>query len=63
MDILEELEKLKLYHYQCEDRWYFCPLSDEGTSNEHIDQNSCICWAEKHNNKIDEIIKYFKENK
>lgn len=62
MNVIEELEKLRLYHYQCEDRWYSCPKSEEGTSNEYVDQDRCICDAEDHNKKLDEIIKYLKEN-
>ena len=58
MNITEELEKLKLKHHICvEDYWYNCPLSEDGCGDPDKELR-CDCGAEKHNNKIDEIIEY-----
>lgn len=59
MDVLAELEKLRLKHYECEDRWYSCPLSDDGCGNE-AEGNECNCVAEKHNAILDGIIQHLK---
>jgi len=49
--VLREMRKRK--HYECEDPWYSCPLSDEGCSNpNHGDDCTCIVsqihdWADR----------------
>jgi len=30
-------------HYECEDSWYSCPLSEEGCANEGKDKTRCNC--------------------
>lgn len=45
------LDVLRLSHHQCEDRWYSCPMSDEGCADER--QTECNCGALEHNAAID----------
>lgn len=55
-NVLAELEKLRLEHYECQgDCWFSCPLSGEC-----CDENTnrvCNCGASKHNELLDRIIK------
>ena len=30
-------------HYECEDSWYSCPLSEEGCANDGEDKTRCNC--------------------
>lgn len=60
MDLIKELESLKLEHYVCEDDpWYTCPKS--GQPHREIYEGECHCRADEHNEKLDEIIKELKE--
>ena len=56
MDVVKEILLLKQSHYECEDSWYSCPLSREGTCNEFQERGVCNCGAEKHNAKVDAIV-------
>lgn len=56
MDVLKELESLKMDHHYCEDGWYSCPKHPDGCLNDAQGED-CNCGAEQHNAKIDEIIK------
>jgi hypothetical protein len=66
MDIIKELEDMKLKHNICEDCWYSCPKSegqeDGGCCDDSADKNVCNCGADWTNNKIDEIIAELKKN-
>ena len=62
MDILTELEKLRLLHYECEDGWYSCPKSPDGSFNDNVGDD-CICGADRHNEILDKIINYLKAKK
>lgn len=55
MDILREIESLKIPHYSCEDYWYSCPKAEGGCAKEN--DGECDCSAEGHNAKVDEIIR------
>ena len=60
MDIVHELEKLRISHYQnYEDCWYSCPKSPDGCCNDNAG-DECTCGADKHNAKLDEILVYLK---
>ena len=52
--VIKRLEGLRRKHYDCEDRWYSCPLSEDGCCDER--QEGCTCGAEEHNAEIDVII-------
>lgn len=56
-EIIALIESLKLSHYECEDRWYSCPKSEEGTFNEFYNEDECNCGADEHNKTVDEVIK------
>jgi len=49
---LVELARRK--HYTCEDTWYNCPQSEEGSANDCAGVD-CNCGADKHNAKVDAI--------
>jgi hypothetical protein len=34
-----------IHHYECEDGWYSCPLSEGGCLNEAWPKNKCNCGA------------------
>lgn len=44
-----ELEKLRIAHYSCEDNWYSCPKSEDGCCNDMWPKDECNCGADKHN--------------
>ena len=50
----EALKSLRQSHYMCEDKWYSCPLSEEGCADER--QTECNCDAERINKIIDEAL-------
>ena len=58
LNIIQELENLKIGHYYCDDSWYSCPLSSEGCADDSIPQDECNCGASEYNERIDKIIKY-----
>lgn len=57
MDLIKEIESLKIKHYYCQDRWYSCPLHEDGCADDTLPKDECNCSAEDHNKKVDEIIK------
>ena len=57
MDIVKELEKLRMTHKCCEDCWYSCPKSEDGCCDER-EGDECNCGADQHNATLDSIIKY-----
>lgn len=58
MNLLKELEKLKIEHYQVdEDPWYSCPLADGGCADPDVPKGTCNCNAGTHNKRVDAIIK------
>ncbi len=44
-------------HYHCEDSYYSCPKSKGGCSNECYDEGECNCGADRHNDKVAELVK------
>lgn len=60
MNIIEELNKLRLEHYICNDNnFYSCELIyrvDLVHNPEIISE--CNCGADEHNKKLDKIIEY-----
>jgi hypothetical protein len=60
MDILKELEELRMWHKSCEDNWYSCPMSADGCSDDR-EEHKCNCGAEEHNNQLDKIIAFLSE--
>lgn len=49
---LTELEPLALReHFTCEDAWYNCPMSEEGSADEFKPKGMCDCGADEHNAK------------
>jgi hypothetical protein len=61
IDIFNELEKLRLSHYECDDCWYYCPES--GQCRRKLTDKKCGCVANSHNKTLDEIIEYLKSPK
>lgn len=57
MNILAELERLRLTHYICEDCWYSCPKSTEGCCDDN-QGSECNCGADAHNAILDGIKAY-----
>jgi len=54
-DLLEQLKKLAYRkHYNCEDSWYSCPLSEDGCYNDAAG-NECNCWA-RDNEKMEDLF-------
>jgi len=47
-------------HYECEDSWYSCPLSESGCANDCVGEE-CNCGAERHNKKIISAIEEITE--
>ena len=47
----ETLRARKRAHYECDDRWFSCPMSEEGCANDR--DNGCTCGAEAHNENTD----------
>lgn len=45
---------LRVPHYECEDCWYSCPKSTEGTCND-VKGPECDCGAEKYNAYIEAL--------
>ncbi len=43
-------------HYDCEDPWYSCPLSEEGCANEHIDKTVCTCGHDDRKQNVERLI-------
>lgn len=43
-------------HYNCEDNWYACPLSEDGCSNPMYAKDACNCGALRHNLQVDAIL-------
>ena len=48
--ITELVELAKRPHYQCEDSWYSCPMSQDGCANDAAE--GCDCGANDHNAKV-----------
>jgi hypothetical protein len=61
MDVLAELEKLRMNHNYCEDCWYSCPKAEDGCCDDTQGDN-CNCGADEHNAILDSIIKYISDN-
>lgn len=57
MNLIDELEKLRLKHHEGSDCWYSCPKSGE-SCKDHADKTECDCGADENNAKLDEIIEY-----
>jgi hypothetical protein len=57
MNIIKQLKKLRIDHFECEDRFYSCPKSRNGCYNDCAG-NSCDCGADNHNARINKIISY-----
>ncbi len=54
-DLIRQLADLaRRKHYTCEDSWYSCPQSEDGSANKHAG-TECDCGATKHNAKVDAI--------
>ncbi len=50
-ELRDEMRATK--HYECEDKWYSCPLSDEGCADER--QTDCTCNATVAHERADRI--------
>ena len=62
MDVLAELEKLRLDHLVVdEDCWYSCPESGECCNQ--YEGTGCNCGADDHNEILDGIIEWLKSPK
>ena len=57
LSLRAKIESLRLNHYECEDSWYSCPLSEGGCCDDT--RTGCHCSAEAHNRTLDEILALF----
>lgn len=55
-NIINLAEQAMQSHYTCEDAWYNCPLSEEGSLNEFKTNGQCDCGADEHNAKVQLLI-------
>ena len=55
MNIIDELEKLRRQHVDCEDPRYSCPKSPDGCIHEGAG-DECNCGADAHNYILDGVI-------
>lgn len=51
----EALESLRSRHYECEDRWYSCPESEDGCADDR-QGDECNCGANRRNEIIDAAL-------
>lgn len=59
---LERLSELaKRAHTDCEDRWYSCPKSEDGCSDDRRGPY-CDCGADKHNAEVDALMALIRSN-
>jgi hypothetical protein len=57
-DLIQQLAGLaRRKHYTCEDSWYNCPKSEDGSANDYAG-TECDCGADEHNAKVDAICAY-----
>lgn len=49
------IEKGQKRHYDCEDSWYACPLSEGGCANPAWDKTDCTCGASQYNEILDAV--------
>ena len=61
MNILTELEKLRIDHTDCEDGWYSCPKAKNGCLDDRAG-DACNCGADEHNAILDGVIAYMRSN-
>lgn len=47
-------------HYSCEDSWYSCPKSEDGSSDESAG-SECNCSADAHNEKVSNALADYTE--
>lgn len=59
-ELYNDIEKLKMHHYTCDDDWHSCPKSEEGCGNE-LQGDECTCGAEYTNDKIDSVLNKIKQ--
>ena len=57
LNIVKELEKLRVKHKYCEDCWYSCPKAEDGCCDKSKGEE-CICGADQHNAILDSIINH-----
>ncbi|MBD3260668.1 MAG: hypothetical protein GF334_03160 [Candidatus Altiarchaeales archaeon] len=60
MDLITELEKLRLEHFCCVDPFYSCPQAIGGCWNPDAG-TECDCGADEHNRQLEQVILFVKE--
>jgi hypothetical protein len=55
--VREALEKLRQKHLECEDSWYSCPKSEEGSANIDLSADECRCGADDANAIIEQALR------
>lgn len=58
INLLEDLNSLRLSHYECEDCYYSCPLSERYCGNSW--SKECDCGATDHNATLDRVIEHLR---
>ena len=58
---LKLLRKTK--HYQCEDPWYSCPMTENDATEDRINEKICDCGKQENNDIIDNALKENNTNK
>lgn len=61
--LAEVLRKAKRSHVTCEDSWYNCPASEEGSAQYGDDETECLCGADEINAKIDKALAIYEKAK
>lgn len=55
--VVDALAKMaRRSHYDCDDNWYACPLSNSGCSDPMYAKDECNCGAAEHNRQVDAIL-------
>ena len=60
-EIIELLPQLKQEHHYCEDTFYSCPKEPTEGCCDPNEGDECNCGADKHNERLDNIIKRFQD--
>lgn len=61
IQIVDFLESLKLPHHYCDDCFYSCPKSEEGSCDDKAKElGVCNCGADAHNERIQNFIERLK---
>lgn len=55
--IVQQINRLRVPHYICEDPWFSCPKSEEGCANDNA-PDECTCIAEEHEQRVVALLQW-----